>query len=222
MQSSNETEEDLTKPRNKNNTQHITRNEYYRLMRTLAHQKRTEYQLITSQISLSSIRQIYKREGIKIDTAPNHLRKLKAAYFNDSDGCSVFLNMKLPDEPRLFAMIHELKHHFIDRDKLSCVCLELYKRMPEIEIGAEIFAAEFLFPESEFRQFTVNMGIKVHATAEDIVKLNYHSPARISYQFLLKRLEWLKLINHGEYRNISFHKLHARIHGSPHYHRRIS
>ncbi|MCL4415119.1 MAG: ImmA/IrrE family metallo-endopeptidase [Actinobacteria bacterium] len=191
-------------------------------MRELAHQKRSEYKLITSQIILSTIRQVYKKEGIVIDPAPNHLRKLKAAYFNDSDGCNVLLNMNLPDEPRLFAMIHELKHHYVDRSILRCVCLEAYDSMPAIEIGAEIFAAEFLFPESEFRQFTVNMGIKGHATPEDIVKLNYHSPARISYQFLLKRLEWLKLINRGEYRKISFHKLHAKIHGSPHYHQRIS
>jgi Zn-dependent peptidase ImmA (M78 family) len=52
----------------------------------------------------------------------------------------------VPEEPRLFALLHELKHHYRDRDAIgagSLVCGD-YNANRRIEIGAEIFAAEFL------------------------------------------------------------------------------
>ncbi len=95
-------------------------NAYYRRMRQLAGEKREMLSLSTADITLSRIRQIYRSEGIVIDKCPRRLRKVKAAYFNDDNGCSVLLNMSLPEEPRLFAMIHELKHHYEDRQRLQC------------------------------------------------------------------------------------------------------
>lgn len=191
-------------------------------MRQLAQQKRDEYGLTTSNISLSRVRNIYKQEGITIDPCPNRLRKLKAAYFNDADGCSILLNMKLPEEPRLFAMLHELKHHYVDQQLLQCFCLEVYDTSPAIEIGAEVFAAEFLFPEDEFRDFVAKCGFGTDLSAEDIVHLKYHSPARISYQFIQKRLERLGLIRKGQFSNVRFQVLHKQIYGSPHYRLRQS
>lgn len=189
-------------------------------MRQLAHEKRAEYELTTTEISLSRIRSIFKTEGITIDACPRRLRKLKAAYFNDADGCSVLLNMELPVEPRLFAMVHELKHHYKDQDRLRCFCEDVYDGSPMIEIGAEVFAAEFIFPEAEFRDFVVDMGIPSSVTEEDVVRMKYHSPARISYQFLQKRLEWLRLIRPGQFHGVQFHKLHEQMYGSRHFHQR--
>ncbi len=198
----------------------MDRSSYYQLMRQLAHEKRAEYGLTTPEISLSRVRSLYKSEGITIDPCPGRLRKIKAAYFNDADGCSVLLNMKLPDEPRLFAMVHELKHHFVDQDQLRCVCQEVYESSPMIEIGAEVFAAEFIFPEAEFQQFVVGLGITESLTAEDVVRMKYHSPARVSYQFLQKRLEWLRLIRPGQFHSVQFHNLHKQLYGSPYFHQR--
>jgi len=186
-------------------------------MRHLAQQKRGEYRLTTSDISLSRVRHIYKQEGITIDGCPGRLRKLKAAYFSDPDGCSILLNMKLPEEPRLFAMLHELKHHYLDQALLQCFCQEVYESSPIIEIGAEVFAAEFLFPEDEFRDFVAGCGFSTTLSAEDVVYLKYHSPARISYQFLQKRLERLGLISRGQFSSVRFHVLHKQIYGSHHY-----
>lgn len=200
----------------------MSRSAYYQQMRQLARQKREEYCLATSDISLSRLRQVYKQEGITIDRCPSRLRKLKAAYFNDADGCSVLLNMTLPEEPRLFAMVHELKHHYVDRDLLRCFCQEVYETSPFIEIGAEVFAAEFIFPEDEFREFVAGFGFGTTLTAEDVVRLKYHSPARVSYQFLQKRLEWLGLVTKGQFNSVRFHLLHEQIYGSPHYRQRRS
>lgn len=220
MQSTDEPEEGLKKHRSNGEAPTITPSQYYQQMRELALQKRADYQISTPQVTLTLMRQIYKKEGIVIDATKNHLRKLKAAYFNDSDGCSVFLNISLPLEPRLFAMVHELKHHYVDSAQLQCMCLDAYGKTPEIEIGAEIFAAEFLFPVDEFRQFATDMGVTRHASQADIVNLNYRSPARVSYQYILKRLEWLKLIGKNEYKGFSFQNLHTQMYGSHHYHRR--
>lgn len=35
------------------------------------------------------------------------------------DHCSVAIRNSLPDEPKLFALIHELKHHYRDRNLLD-------------------------------------------------------------------------------------------------------
>lgn len=195
--------------------------EYYERMRYLAHEKRAEYSLSTRNICLSRLREIYRHEGIKIDPAPRRLRKLKAAYFNDEDGCSVLLNMNLPEEPRLFAMVHELKHHYEDSDKLHYFCQEVTSASPVVEIGAEVFAAEFIFPTTEFGQYlrSLDIGAGSPITAEQIVRLKYHSPVPVSYQFLQKRLEWLRLIKHDQFRGVQFQKLYERIYGSRYYRR---
>lgn len=195
---------------------------YYRRMRQLADEKRNEYSLSTPDITLSLIRKIYKAEGITIDRCTGKLRKLKAAYFSDRYGCSVMLDMKLPEAPRLFAMIHELKHHYEDREQLRCfTCQDVdYDASPLIEIGAEVFAAEFLFPEEEFREFVGGFIPKGIVTPEAVVHMNYYSPAIISYQFLVKTLTRLGYIKKGQFVNVKFTKLHAELYGSPHYHGR--
>jgi len=192
----------------------MLRSDYYREMRWLAHEKRVEYGIATRDITLSRIRQIYKQEHIQIDRCPRRLSKLKAAYFCDEGDCSILLNMSLPEEPRLFAMVHELKHHYRDQDRLLCHCSEVNDDSPMIEIGAEVFAAEFIFPEGEFEQYVELAGCSDHIQAEDIVRLKYYSPAIVSYQFVLKRLEWLQLIPKGQFQNTRFSKLHEQLFGS--------
>ncbi len=191
--------------------------EYYQEMSELAKQKRLEHNLTTAQIGLAKVRELYKQEGIEIHTTRRPVRNLKAAYFNDKNGCDVLLNMSLPQAPRLFAMVHELKHHYKDRDKLGCLCVEVTETSPIIEIGAEVFAAEFIFPLHEFEQHLVQCGVTGSITPEDVVHLMYRSPAQVSYQFMQKCLERLGLIAKGQFKHIQFHNLHKQIYGSPHY-----
>ncbi len=195
----------------------MSRSTYYKDLIELAHIKRAEYKVTTRNVGLELVRKIYKREGITIRACPTKLRNLRAAYCNDEDGCDVLLNMKLPKEPRLFAMVHELKHHYTDRNERGYICLEITEDSPKIEIGAEIFAGEFIFPEQEFAEYVLQSGITSTVRREDIVRLMYRSPAPISYQFIQKRLEWLGLIHKGQFKDVQFQKLHAQMYGSPHY-----
>lgn len=201
----------------------MNRSGYYQEMLQLAHEKRTLYALTTPTINLAKVGRIYKQEGIELDLWSHRLRHLKAAYYNDPYGCSVLVNRMLPRAPRLFAQVHELKHHYKDRDVLGLSCVEVTDESSMREIGAEVFAAEFIFPEEEFLQYVKDAGITTTPSAEDVVNLMYYSPAIISYQFILKRLERLMLIQKGYFKNIHFQKLHTRIYGSPHFrHSRLS
>jgi Zn-dependent peptidase ImmA (M78 family) len=190
-------------------------------MKLLALEKRVEYGISTRDVRLSTIRDLYKREGIRIDACPGKLRKLKAAYFNDRDGCSVLLNMKLPEEPRLFAMVHELKHHFVDQERLVCFCQDVDSSSPIVEIAAEVFAAEFIFPLAEFSEFVRELGLRKPVTSEQVVLVKYHSPVPVSYQYIQKRLEWLGLTIPSQFRGVQFQKLYAQMFGSPYFKRPV-
>lgn len=203
----------------------MERREYYQLMKALAAEKRQEYGLRTG-FSLHEVRGIYRAEGIRIDSWPGKLRKIRAAYFVIDDKPHVMLNKAItPVQPRLFSLCHELKHHFVDRDALQrgqvFGCTELdYSSAPMIEIGAEVFAAEFIFPEAEFRKWVTASLCDKDCTAERVVHLMRNCPAIVSYTFLTKRLERMGLVSPDQFRGVQFKKLEERIYGVPVYRRR--
>jgi Zn-dependent peptidase ImmA (M78 family) len=55
---------------------------------------------------------------------------------------SVAVQRTLPDEPKLFVLAHELKHHYVDQEKIANGVVHCgdYNRNEIIEIGAEVFA----------------------------------------------------------------------------------
>jgi hypothetical protein len=55
----------------------------------------------------------------------------------------------LPDEPTIFTMAHELKHHLVDSGAGPVVC-RTNEQTKRIEIGAEVFASELIYPEKDF------------------------------------------------------------------------
>jgi Zn-dependent peptidase ImmA (M78 family) len=113
-------------------------------MRMLAGQIRDRYGLQTARVLKSDLRRIYKDQGIHVGLWPYKLKKLRGAYFNDENGASVMLAKGLPDDPAIFTMGHELKHHLVDRESIVSLC-DPSNRSAEIEIGAEIFAAELIY-----------------------------------------------------------------------------
>src|SRR6266849_9709669 len=123
-------------------------------MKKLAAAKRKEFRLTTANLGLREVRRIYTAEGITVDlrTLP---AKIRAAYMCDEADPCVLVNMNLPKIPRLFAMVHELKHHFCDQELLSTSGMRCgdYNANRVIEIAAEVFAAEFIYPEHEFLEF---------------------------------------------------------------------
>jgi Zn-dependent peptidase ImmA (M78 family) len=132
----------------------MTRSAYYEELSRLAREKRAEYCVDTSAFGLREVRAIYKAEGICLDHWPLP-RKIKALYMCDEGHCSVALQPNLPYEPKLFALIHELKHHYCDRAELGEGVIHCgdYDANELIEKGAEVFAAEFIYPEDEFGAF---------------------------------------------------------------------
>jgi Zn-dependent peptidase ImmA (M78 family) len=127
----------------------VNRSAYYSEMKVLARAVREKYGLTTARVQKSHLRAIYRDLGIRIDLWPYRLKELRGAYFNDDLGPTVMLAKCLPEDPMVFTMSHELKHHLVDRD-ITVACCSDRTANKHIEIGAEIFAAEFIYPEQDF------------------------------------------------------------------------
>ena len=198
----------------------MSRRHYYEELQVLAREKRAEHNVETSSFGLREVRAIYKAEGIRIDHWPQLPRKIKALYMCDDDDCSVALQQNIPYEPKLFALIHELKHHYKDRAALGSRVISCgdYDANEQIEKGAEVFAAEFIYPESEFKGDLDNLGLTVRQPA-DVVAFKRSCRARVSYRFICKRLERLERISPGQFDGVQFQKLEEQIHGVPFYKR---
>src|SRR5215831_1227359 len=93
------------------------RGEYYETMKKLACAKRKQFEITTASLGLREVRRIYSAEGITIDLR-RLPRKIRAAYMCDEGDPCVLVNKNLPNAPRIFAMVHELKHHYCDRGLL--------------------------------------------------------------------------------------------------------
>lgn len=189
--------------------------ERYTEARDLAQRKRIELGIKTEEINIPLLKKICKKEGIKVDMAEKIGTRIRAAYFFDEDGASILLKKNMPREPKLFALAHELKHHFLDREaiadgKMRCGA---YNENKEIEIAAEEFAAEFIYPVLEMQQLLNSMSISTGScTSQQIVEIKRRCPVAVSYIFVRKRLERFGIIQKGQFSDIQFQKLEERLH----------
>lgn len=193
---------------------------YYEDLLSLAREKRAYYGVNTGALGIMQVKSIYKAEGIRIDYYPLPY-KVKAVYMCEDGDCSVAIQKRLPDEPKLFAFVHELKHHYRDQDLIrssGVVCGD-YNANELIEKGAEVFAAEFIYPELEFVADLARQGV-THWTAEEVVRFKRQCKARVSYKFICKRLERLQLIEFGQFNSVQFQKLEDTLFGVPFYRQR--
>jgi Zn-dependent peptidase ImmA (M78 family) len=199
----------------------MSRDAYYEELKALARSKRTAYCVKTEAFGLREIRTIYKAEGIRIDPWPHLPYKIKAMYMCDEDDFSVAIQPKLPEEPRLFALVHELKHHYRDQEliKGSFIACGDYNANELVEKGAEVFSAEFIYPEAEFAADLDTLGVKAWQK-ENVVDLKRACKAKVSYKFLTKRLARLGLIIPGCFDLVRFKKLEDEMYGVPFYRRR--
>ena len=198
---------------------------YYLTMKTLAHEVRASYSICTKDVSLSTIRRVYRDQGIRIDRWPYKLRKVRAAYLLMDGEPHVLLNANMkPKEPQIFALCHEPKHHLADQEIAKSQvfgCQDIsWQAGNRVEIAAEIFAAELIFPEAEFLSLVTDLDLTKSCSKEDVVRLKRASVAPISYAFLQKRLEWFRLIPRNAFRGVQFRKLEEQLYGVPFYRRR--
>jgi Zn-dependent peptidase ImmA (M78 family) len=195
----------------------VNRSAYYNEMKELARVTREKYGLTTPRVQKSQLRAIYRDQGIRIDLWPHRLREVRGAYFNDELGPTVMLAKGLPDDPMVFTMAHELKHHLVDRE-IPLACCSDRNANQHIEIGAEIFAAELIFPEQDFVDALSKKGIASgECTPEVIVRLKRETGTTLSYAGLEKRATFLKFAVPGAFENVRWKKLEEEIFGEPLY-----
>jgi Zn-dependent peptidase ImmA (M78 family) len=203
----------------------MNRNEYYEELKALARSTRIQFGLSTPHIQLSHLRKIYKHYEIKIDLWPRKgvsktvkLKSLRGAFFCDTYGSSVLINRNLPEAPKIFTLGHELKHYLVDKDLGNIWCGDDNQKE---EIGAEIFSAELLFPDENFKESLIQMGIqKGHCTPEVLVRLKHETKATLSYTALAKKAEFLGFAQYGSMLGVKWKKIEEEIYGVPFYKQR--
>jgi Zn-dependent peptidase ImmA (M78 family) len=194
--------------------------QYYEEMRALARAKRIEYEVVTATLNLTAVRKIYKKESILIDQQRLKGYKIKAAYYCDNQDYSVLVSKDLPREPKLFALVHELKHPYQDQEEIlngEMLCGD-YNAHELIEKGAEVFAAEFIYPENEMKALISQMNITAaNISPQQIVDFKRNAPASVSYTFIRKRFARFQICSMEQYKDVKFTKLEEEIHGLPIY-----
>lgn len=203
---------------------HRNRSEYYRLARQRAAEVRSEHGLSSLCVRRNDLRRIYRACGIDHCDLwppkghPRSLAKLRGAYFDDENGCSVMVARGLPDEPAIFTMAHELKHHLMDREIGPVLMCHESNVNAEVEIAAEIFAAELMFPDASFRREMAVLGVGEHAcTAEALVHLKHRTRTTLSYAGIVKKAEFLGYAVPGSLPKQGWRKLEERLYGEPLY-----
>jgi Zn-dependent peptidase ImmA (M78 family) len=126
-----------------------------------------------------------------VDEWPYRFRHLRGAFINDHLGTTVMLSKGLPRDPMVFTMAHELKHFFRDRDLGISYC-DQSNLNKSLEIGAEIFAAELLFPDRDFVAHMTKMGIRRdQCLPKNLVQLKQQTGTTLSYAGLAIKAERL-------------------------------
>ena len=191
--------------------------EYYEKMKSLARETREAHGIAGPRVLRSNMKKIFKAEGIQLDYWAGPLKRIRGAYFNDQHGSTIMIRKDLPPDPCVFTMAHELKHHLADKDAGMLACKD--KPANEmIEIGAEVFAAEFLFPEASFKEQMEQMGIgPLGCTAETLVHVKHNTKTTLSYAGLCKLAVWLGFSAEGALPTAGWKKLEDKIFGVPFY-----
>src|SRR6476661_119943 len=159
----------------------MNRQAYYEELKLLARQVRAENGLRSPRVLPSDLRRIYDRHGIMIDSWPYRLRHLRGAFISDHLGTTVMLASGLPQDPMVFTMAHELKHFFRDRDLGISYC-DQSNLGREVEVGAEIFAAELLFPDQDFiSQMSVMHIRQEQCLPKTLIELKRKTGTTLSY-----------------------------------------
>lgn len=184
----------------------------------MARRVRAVYGLSSCRVLKSDLRRIYKAEGIRLDIWPYKFKEIRGAYFHDFLGPTVMV-AKLPTDPFVFTLAHELKHHLFDRDGAVPPC-GTRNQSEHLEIGAEVFAAELLFPEDDFRRMIESLGVGVGSCRPaHVIEIKRRSGTTLSYLGLVKRAEFLGFAAAGSLPRTGWKTLEEKIHGVPFYKR---
>jgi hypothetical protein len=169
----------------------VNRQAYFEDLKLLARQVRAEHGLRSPRVLTSDLRRIYDRHGIMIDSWPYRLRHLRGAFISDDLGVTVMLASGLPQDPMVFTMAHELKHFFRDRDLGISYC-DQSNLSQTVEVGAEIFAAELIYPDQDFiKHMRVLRVGRDQCLPRTLVQLKLKTRTTLSYAGLAIKAERL-------------------------------
>ena len=164
---------------------------YYEDLKQLAREVRAEHRLTSPRVLPSDLMKIYDFYGIEVDQWPYRFRNLRGAFINDHLGSTVMLAKGLPQDPMVFTMAHELKHFFRDRDLGISYC-DQSNLSKSLEVGAEIFAAELLFPDRDFISHMSAMGVRRdQCLPKTLIQLKRKTGTTLSYAGLAIKAERL-------------------------------
>ena len=189
----------------------------YNEVRQFALKLRLDYGISGPRLTKTDIRRIYKDENIRLDYRFG-FKNVRGAYYPPPLGPSVVVSRTIPEEPQIFTLAHELKHHFFDQEISLSPCAAS-NQDAIVEKSAEVFAAELMFPQELFHENMGHIGVKGLCAAEDIVHLKMHTQTTLSYAGICKMAEFLGYCNRGDFAKIKFTKLQEQIYGKPLYKR---
>jgi len=170
----------------------VNPHDYYDDLKRLARQVRAENGLNSARVTPADMRRIYFRNGIEVDLWPYRLRNLRGAFICDKLGTTVMLAKNLPRDPMVFTMAHELKHFYRDRDLGISYC-DQSNVSRTLEIGAEVFAAELIFPDRDFIAELNKMGVRQNqCLPRTLVELKHTTGTTLSYAGLAIKAERLR------------------------------
>jgi uncharacterized protein DUF955 len=169
----------------------VNTHNYYEDLKALARQVRAEHGLTSPRVLPSDLMRIYAQYGIVLDEWPYRFRHLRGAFINDHLGITIMIAKGLPQDPMVFTMAHELKHFFRDRDLGISYC-DQSNLNKSLEVGAEIFAAELLFPDRDFIAHMKKMGIRTNqCLPKNLISLKRQTGTTLSYAGLAIKAERL-------------------------------
>lgn len=204
-------------PQGESEKMNQTRYEYYESLKLSANNLRKKYEINLPRILPNEIKKIMKAEGIREINYWKDFNIIRGAYFVISGEPHVVVNKNLRRDPKTFTLAHELKHHLFDKELGSVYCSNININ-EQIEIGAEIFAAEFLFPDQLYLYHLNEMGVtKENFKPAHLVLLKNVTDTTLSYAGLAKKAEYLKIAEKGSLSQVKWKSLSEEILGKPFY-----
>ncbi len=201
----------------------MSRSSYFAELKELAREIRQKYGLATPRVLISDLRKICRVEGVTVNLWPlpgmrgDRLKNVRGLYFNEDGDPSIYLARHLPEEQQIFTLAHEIKHHLIDQGQMGSLCAGT-NQQEEVEVGAEIFAAELIFPDQDFGHTLTAAGVKFgQCSAEDIIRLKHQSKTTLSFTSLGKKAMILGYSPPHALDDIRWHQLNKQIYGEPPY-----
>lgn len=197
----------------------MKRFDYYEKMRELALNLRSRHGINGPKLLPQQLKNIIKKEGVHEIVLYTHFKSIRGCYLIEECGTVVIGVQKgLPRDPYAFTLAHELKHHLVDQEHIKdgrIACTDK-NASTEIEIGAEVFAAELLYPQQMFlhdiRQLGVSRG---QCNVDHILELKHRTDTTLSYAAIVKRAEYLRLAPRGKFSSVKWKKAEYERFGDP-------